>query len=297
MSRFKHLLATTRPPFLILTPACALLGIGTAVWTSGHVNALYVVLALVGALCAHISVDTLNEYFDFKSELDFHTNRTPFSGGSGTLPAQPDLARQVLALGLITLVVTAGIGLLFVWIRGWELLPLGLLGLLIVVTYTPWLAKLPILCLIAPGLGFGLLMVMGTDFVLTGSYSWTAFTASLVPFLLVNNLLLLNQFPDVDADRIVARRHYPIVIGRRPSSLIYGSFMLLAFLAIVAGVSLGLLPLATLVALVMLLAAVPTAIGAYRQAEHTDKLVPYLKLNVLICIVTPVLMAVGLFLA
>ncbi len=297
MNRFKHLFATTRPPFLILTPACLLLGIGTAVWTSEHVNALYAILALVGALCAHISVDTLNEYFDFKSELDFHTNRTPFSGGSGTLPAHPDLAGQVLALGLITLVVTAGIGLFFVWIWGWELLPLGLLGLLIVVIYTPWLAKLPLLCLIAPGLGFGLLMVMGTDFVLTGSYSWTAFAASLTPFFLVNNLLLLNQFPDVDADKIVARRHYPIVIGRRPSSLIYGSFMLLAFVAIVAGVSLGLLPSASLVALLMLVAAVPTVVGAYRHAEHTQKLAPYLKLNVVICIATPVLMAVNLSLA
>jgi len=32
---------------------------------------------------------------------------------------------------------------------------------------------------------------------------------------LVNNLLLLNQFPDVDADKTVGRRHYPIAVGRK----------------------------------------------------------------------------------
>jgi 1,4-dihydroxy-2-naphthoate octaprenyltransferase len=297
MSRLRHLLATTRTPFLILTPACVLLGIGTAVWTSDHIDVVYAVLALLGAISAHISVNTLNEYFDFRSELDFHTTRTPFSGGSGTLPDQPDLARQVLILGLATLAVTGAIGLLFVWIRGWALLPLGLLGLVTIVIYTPWLAKVPLLCLIAPGLGFGPLMVMGTDFVLTGSYSWPAFVASLVPFFLVNDLLLLNQFPDVDADQTVARRHYPIVLGRRPSSLIYGAFLLLAFLTIIVAVAFGLLPLSSLIALIMLFAAVPTAIGAYRHATDTKSLMPYLTLNVVISIATPVLMAVGPFLA
>jgi 1,4-dihydroxy-2-naphthoate octaprenyltransferase len=297
MGRLKRLLATTRPPFLILTPACVLLGIGTALWTSNDVDTIHVVLALVGAICAHISVNTLNEYFDFRSELDFHTTRTPFSGGSGTLPAQPSLAPWVLALGLTALAVTGAIGLFFVSIRGVALLPLGVLGLVIVVIYTPWLAKSPFLCLIAPGLGFGPLMVMGTDFVLTGSYAWSALVASLVPFFLVNNLLLLNQFPDVDADQIVARRHYPIVIGRRPSSLIYGAFMLLAFATIVVGGTLSLLPWASLLALINLFPALPTVVGAYRHAECTERLTPHLTLNVLVCVTTPILMGLGMLLS
>ena len=32
---------------------------------------------------------------------------------------------------------------------------------------------------------------------------------------LVNNLLLLNQFPDVQADQSIGRRHFPLVAGRR----------------------------------------------------------------------------------
>jgi len=232
------------------------------------VSALYFILALVGAICAHISVNAFNEFLDFRSGLDFRTERTPFSGGSGTLPEKPELARQALAVALIAFAITSLIGLYFLRVRGLSLLPLGILGLLVVVAYTPWFSRHPLLCLIAPGLGFGTLMVMGTDFVLTGEYSWTAFMASLVPFFLVSDLLLLNQFPDVEADQSVGRRHYPIIIGRRASSLIYGAFMVLAYLSIVLGVSLGQMPRTSLIGL-----------------------------NVVINIVTPVLVAVGLMVA
>jgi len=86
------LLGPMRLPFLILTPACVLLGIGAAFYQSGRVDLLQVVIVLIGALAAHISVNALNEYFDFRSGLDLRTQRTPFSGGSGTLAAQPAMA-------------------------------------------------------------------------------------------------------------------------------------------------------------------------------------------------------------
>ncbi|MBU1877599.1 MAG: UbiA family prenyltransferase, partial [Chloroflexi bacterium] len=131
--------------------------------------------------------------------------------------------------------------------------------------------------------------------VLTGQYSWTAFVASLVPFFLVNNLLLLNQFPDVEADRSIGRKHFPIVIGRRASSLVYAAFMLFTYVSIVLGVYLGLLPLAALLGLLGLVLAVPACVGAYRYADDVGKLVPYLALNVLVNLITPMLVAVGLF--
>ncbi len=297
MSDLKYLLGPMRLPFLVLTPACVLLGLGTAVWSSAQVSALYFILALVGAICAHISVNAFNEFLDFRSGLDFRTERTPFSGGSGTLPQKPELARQALAVALIAFAITGLIGLYFLRVRGPSLLPLGILGLLVMVAYTPWFARHPLLCLIAPGLGFGPLMVMGTAFVLTGEYSWTAFMASLVPFFLVSDLLLLNQFPDVEADQSVGRRHFPIIIGRRASSLIYGAFLVLAYLSIVLGVTLGQMPRTSLIGLMALIIAIPVAVGVYRYAEDMNKLMPYLGLNVVINILTPVLVAVGLIVA
>ncbi len=288
-----EVVATVRPPFLVLTPACVLLGLATAVWTTGGASAGFFALALLGAVCAHISVNAFNEYGDFRSGLDAITRRTPFSGGSGTLPRRPELARVTLAIAVATLALTALIGLYFLRVRGVAMLPL-IIGLVVITAYTRWITRSPLLCLLAPGLGFGL-MAVGTDLVLTGGVSWTALAASCVPFFLVSNLLLLNQFPDVDADQSVGRRHFPIAVGRRASSLIYAAFLLGAALSVVLGVATGHLPRTCLIALLAFVPAVPVVVGAYRHAENTERLIPLMGLNVLVCILTPVLVAAGLF--
>jgi 1,4-dihydroxy-2-naphthoate octaprenyltransferase len=284
-----------RLPFLILGPACVLLGAAAAFWSQGSIRVLDLVLVLVGAIASHISVNTLNEYSDFRSSLDRRTTPTPFSGGSGTLPNAPDAAASTLWVGIAGAVLAAAVGAYYLFVRGVWLLPVGVLGLLVIVTYTDWITHHPLLCLLAPGLGFGTFMVMGTGFALSGAYTWTAFVASLVPFFLVSNLLLLNQFPDAEADRTVGRRHLPIVIGKRASSVVYGLFLLGAYLSLLAGVALRLLPAASLLGLATLFLAVPAARSAYRNAEDTPKLIPALGQNVLINITTPVLVAIGLF--
>lgn len=294
MNRIKPLLGPMRIPFLVLTPACVLLGLGTAAWTVGSINYFHFSLLLVGALCAHISVNAFNEYFDFKSGLDFKTQRTPFSGGSGTLPADSGMARPALITAWVTFAITALIGLYFISLRGLVLLPIGLAGLFLLFAYTPWLTHNPFLCLIAPGLGFGPLMVLSTHFALTGQYSWTAFTASLVPFFLVSDLLLLNQFPDVEADRSIGRKHFPILLGRRASSLIYAAFLLLAYLTIILGVACALLPPVSLLGLLTVVIAVPVGLNAFRHANDIPRLIPSMGLNVLINLLTPVLVGVGL---
>ncbi len=295
MSELPYILGPMRLPFLILAPACALLGIASADWNAGSMGALHVVLVLVGALAAHISVNALNEYYDFVSGLDFKTQRTPFSGGSGTLPANPEKARYALITGWVSLAVVALLGVYFIFVWGFWLLPLGLLGMLVILFYTPWLNRNVFFCLIAPGLGFGTLMVLGSSFALTGEYSWTAFFASLVPFFLVNNLLLLNQFPDVEADREVGRRNLPITAGCKTAARVYGIFLFLTYLSIVVGVITGFLPALALLGLGTVLLAVPAALNAYRFADQIEKLIPSMGMNVLINILTPVLVAIGLF--
>ena len=293
----RSLLQTARPPFLLLTPACVLVGLGTAaVETQRHIPWGLFLLALLGALAAHVSVNAFNEYYDFLSGLDAITRRTPFSGGSGTLPQQPEAARGTLALAWGTLMFTALIGLYLLVKVGLGLLWVGLLGVLLVYLYTNWVTRSPLICLLAPGLGFGTFMVLGTHYVLTGHYSWPAFWASLVPFFLVNDLLLLNQFPDVEADRTVGRRHYPIVLGRPKAARLYVAFLALAYLVPVVGVILGWLPQWSLLSLLTLVLAVPTAQRALRYADDIPQLMPALGNNVLINLLTPVLLAIGLWL-
>ena len=297
MTKAQHVLGPMRIPFLVLPPACVALGAGTAVWTSDEVRFLHVIIVFVGAVAAHISVNAFNEYFDFKSGLDTRTQPTPFSGGSGTLAAHPEAARTALITASVALAVAAAIGIYFLTVWGVALLPLGILGLILIVVYTPWLTRIPLLCLIAPGLGFGPMMTMGTDVALTGSYTWTGFVASLVPLFLLVNLLLLNQFPDVEADQTVGRRNYPMVVGRKNAAFIFAASMAGVYLALIVGWALDLLPAWALLGLGTLPLGVVTVIGAYRYADDLEKLVPYMGFNVILNIVTPVLAAIGLFIA
>ena len=188
------------------------------------------------------------------------------------------------------------IGFFFIYVWGWALLPLGLMGLFLLIAYTPWLTRNPLICLFAPGLGFGVFMVMGTDFVLTGSYSWTAFIASLMPMFLVSNLLLLNQFPDAEADKAIGRKHLPIFAGKFLSALVYSSFLLLAYFSILAGVLTGYLPKASLLGLGTLVLSIPTGIGVIRYYKDREKLLPFMGLNVAINLLTPVLVGIGFLL-
>lgn len=295
MSRMKSLLGPMRVPFLILAPACVAVGAGTAFWQTHAISWVQVFIIILGAIASHISANAFNEYFDFKSGLDAKTQRTPFSGGSGTLPANPEMKKDTLYLAIVSFVITALVGFYFIWLRGFLLLPLGTIGLILLVTYTIWWAYNPILCLIAPGLGFGILMVMGTHFCLTGSYTWISFVASLVPTFLVSDLLLLNQFPDVDADKSIGRKHFPITIGRQASAVLYGVFLLLAYVSVVIGVIFKLLPRYSLLALLTVIPAWKAYRGAYQNAENIPSLIPSMGLNVIINLTTPILLAVGLF--
>jgi 1,4-dihydroxy-2-naphthoate polyprenyltransferase len=293
MTPLSSVMRSLRPNFLTLPPVCVFLGVAIAYRMTGHLNAVNVALVFLGALLAHAGVNLLNEYQDFTSGLDAMTIKTPFSGGSGALPAHPEAAALTLSAGVLSLAVTGVIGIYFLYTHGLALLPLGVLGLVIIGVYTSWITRHPLLCLIAPGLGFGPLMVMGTSFVLMDHYSWATFVASLTPFLLVSELLLINQFPDVEADRQVGRRHFPITLGRGPSARIFAAFLLLAFAPIAVGAGAGLFPRMTLLGLIPLVAAVPLVFQVLRKAEKPAQLTPYLGMNIGVIMSTITLFAVG----
>ena len=286
-----------RLPFLILSPVCVLLGVGAAVRESAIINWWHVLLIIVWAVLGHIAVNALNEYDDFKTGLDSRTKRTPFSGGSGTLQAHPELAHWVLGMAVVSIGIDALISLYFALVSGWGIILIGLLGLLMIYAYSVRFVYHPLLCLIVPGVGFGTVMVIGTTYVLTGAFSWVSLAVSFVPFFLVSDLLLLNQFPDVEADQTVGRRHLPIIAGRRTSSLVYISFLALAYLSLVLGVIFGLFPVITLIGLLTVPLAVKTGLGAYRYANDIPKLIPDMGVNVIINLATPALTAVGFLVA
>jgi len=284
----------TRPQFLLLSVVLAFLGTSIA-WYDGYFHLGYALLAFLGLLLCHISVNVLNDYFDYRSGIDLEVKRTPFSGGSGILPAALLKPRQVFWFGLVSLLVAVPIGIYFVIARGWQLLPLLVVGAVCALIYTPVITKVgwPEW---APGVGLGALPVLGAYFVQTAAYTLPAVVASIPSGILVHNLLLLNEFPDAAADRKAGRKTLPIVMGKSKAWVVYSVLTILVYLWIIGGVMAGQMPAFSLLALLTLPLAIKAIQGA-RKHDQMSQLVPAMANNVLVVLLTQFLLGIGYILA
>ncbi len=247
MSKLKAYAGVARAPFLLLPLTLVASGAAAAAH-EGHFNLLHTLVALVGLVLLHIAVNVLNEASDLRTGIDLRTRRTPFSGGSGTLPSGALSHRAASRFGFIC----AGIGILmgawFLWVVGWALLPFVLLGALFVLGYTTFLARIGI-GEIAAGLGLSALPVAGTALVQEGtilaqdgSLFSAPLAASIPAFFMTFNLLLLNEFPDEEADRSGGRRNLVILFGRKAAAFIYAAAALLTPASVIVAVLLQVLP-------------------------------------------------------
>ena len=284
----------TRPQFLLLSVVLAFLGTCIA-WYDGAFHLGYALLAFVGLLLCHISVNVLNDYFDYRSGIDLETKRTPFSGGSGILPAAFLKPRQVLWFGIISFLLAIPIGVYFVIVSGWLLLPLLIIAAICILLYTPFITKLgwPEW---APGVGMGALPILGMYFVQSGTYTVPAVAVSIISGILVHNLLLLNEFPDVEADRKAGRKTLPIVMGKTQASLFYSILTIVVYLWIIVIVVTGVIPVFCLIALLTLPFAVKAVHGS-RNYQDMAKLAPAMASNVLVVLLTQLLLGIGYILA
>ena len=229
--KLKPWFLATRPQFLTLSVVLAFLG-STIAWYDGYFQIGHALLAGLGLLLAHISCQAFNDYIDYNSGVDLVTPKTPFSGGSGVLPAALLTPRQVLWMGIGSFLLIIPIGVYFTIAKGWLLLPLLLVAAVCIILYTPVILKTrwPEW---AAGLGLGTLPILGAYFVQIGTYTWSVAVASIPSGILVHNLLLLNEFPDTEADKTANRKTLPITMGKTKAGVVYSVLMALVYLWII----------------------------------------------------------------
>jgi 1,4-dihydroxy-2-naphthoate polyprenyltransferase len=292
---FKGIVTVIRVPFLILALILGILGSAVAWYESirygSPFNIWYAILATFGLLIAHAAVNIFNDYFDARSGLDYKTSRTPFSGGSGAVPSGLLTIQQSLWLGIACFVLLVPIAVFFILKTGLMLLPLLVLAMFLIVFYTPLILKMGYPEW-SPGLGLGILPVMGAYFVHTGEYTLTAFIASMPSYFLVHNLLLLNEFPDVEADVTVNRRTLPIVIGKKRAAYFFSLVTLLVYIWVVWAVTYHYMPVFTLLSLLTLPIAVHVIKGSFRY-DDIEIFLEVMKKNVLLVLLTQALIAAG----
>jgi 1,4-dihydroxy-2-naphthoate octaprenyltransferase len=287
-------LGVARAPFLLLPVTLVAAGAAAAAW-EGAFGWGPTILALVGLVLLHAAVNALNEASDMTTGIDLRTTRTPFSGGSGTLPAGR-LSVRAARLFAYTCAVFGGL------IGGWFALRLGPLFALLaaagaasVLFYTEVFARIGVGEIMA-GLGLGALPVWGAAWVQGQPPGPAALWAGVPAFLMTFNLLLLNEFPDEEADRAGGRKNIVLMLGRRGAALVYVAAAVLAPVTIVLAVAFHALPpqaLAAVVPSAVLVKPLAWALGDTRQAVP----IPALGANVVWNLATNTVLALALAVA
>ncbi|WP_448211783.1 prenyltransferase [Colwellia sp. MEBiC06753] len=129
---------------------------------------------------------------------------------------------------------------------------------------------------------------------LAGTITPEIWLLAMIPFCQVNNLLLLNQFPDVEADRQSGRVTFPIQYGARLSSIIYAIQALIPFVLITVLITQGVLPTSSFIALIGLPIAVFISVGAFKHGFSIANHPQFLAANVALTLITSFIVAITL---
>jgi len=301
--KIKLWLAEMRAPFLVL--AVLLVAIGLAFGWKYHpegttFNPWHAILLMVGVVSSHISVNLFNEYSDNKTRIDHNTQRTPFSGGSGILSSGKLSARSVLKTAVATLILALGIGIYFAITIHWIIFLLAGIGAFSILFYTRVLTKFQLGELFS-GLALGTFVVLGSYVVMTGSpemaikdlFPLDVILMSIPPGILTALLLLINEFPDVEADKMGGRKHLVIWLGRKKAAYIYTLGMVATFGVIIGSALFNIVSPWFMLALLPMPLAYKASLGAIRHGHDTPKLVSALGMNVLTVLGTDLFIAVA----
>jgi len=268
---WKKWAVAARLPFLVASLMPVIAATAAAWRAQGSLHGGFAALTLLGMALIHAGANMANDYFDYRSGAD-PTNRaaTPFSGGSKVIIEGMLSPRAVLVAALGCLGAGAACGIVL-WLAtpGHTVLIIGLLGVAIAWCYTG-----PPLRLAHHGLGelgiflaFGVLPVLGTEWVQRGALSLEVGWIGVPAGLLVAAILVVNEFPDRAADAAAGKRHLVVRLGPYAPAL-YELLLIGAYGALAAALLMAWTPLYTLICVIV----VPLSWRAARvvRRHHAD---------------------------
>lgn len=290
----KHWMVEIRAPFLLLPLVLSLVG-GVLAYHDGSFDHLNFLLFTAVLLLLHITVNTLNEYYDDRTGIDHNQRmRSAFNGGTGMLQAGLVRPRQVLGVAIGSMVLGLVLGMYLVITVSWTLLPVLLLGTLFAIFYTQIFAR-NMLGEVAAGLGLGVLPILGAYMVQTASLSVGALVLSLAAGLLTFNLLLLNEFPDTEADLAGGRRNLVLALGTGGAAWVYTALNVAVYGLLILFAWLGDIPPLSVLGLATMPLAYKAASAAFRGPEERESFVSGQRNNVMVVLATQVLVVLGIF--
>ena len=290
-------LRTTRLPFLSATIVPVVLGVAIAA-RQGSFDLLTAILTVIGASFVQLGLNVANDVFDTAQGAD-DANVTPtkFSGGSRVIQYGLVSFRQMAGLATIFYMAGGLIGLLLLALRGSPaLLVVGVVGFIVSIGYTAPPLKFVYRGLgeIAVALGFGPLMLLGAYVVQTrGALSWEPVVASLPIALLVALILYVNEIPDRRGDARAGKRTLPVRLTKPTVIAGYRLAAIAAYVILVVGVVIGLLPVTVLLALLTIPLALQVSRGLEPNYDNPYGLMAVMGVNIKVHLYAGLLLLAG----
>jgi 1,4-dihydroxy-2-naphthoate octaprenyltransferase len=208
--------------------APVLVGSGLA-WRDGHFDGRAAGLCLGFALLVQIGTNFANDYYDFIKGADTAARVGPRRAVAGGLIAPATMRRAMWAVFATAFI--CGLGLI-AWGGPW-LLAVGVASILCGVAYTggPWPLGYHGLGDVFAFLFFGLVAVGATYFVQAGTLATDAILAAIPVGLLTANILVVNNYRDMETDAAAGKRTLVVRFGR---GFARGQFQVSLAVAIVA---------------------------------------------------------------
>lgn len=182
------------------------------------------VLCLLFAFLMQIDANFINDYFDWKKGTDDEHRLGPRRAC-----AQGWVTPKAMQLAIAITTLTACIvGLPLIAFGGMGMLWIGIACVVFCFLYTLLLSYI--------GLGdllvlvfFGLVPVCTTFYIQTGTVTKEVFLSSLACGMVIDTLLVVNNYRDRDNDKRVGKRTLVVLIGERATEILYFALGLMAF--------------------------------------------------------------------
>jgi 1,4-dihydroxy-2-naphthoate octaprenyltransferase len=225
-SRLRIWIGAARPRTLPAAFAPVLVGSALA-WHDGAFQPVPAALCLGFSLLVQIGTNFANDYYDFMRGADTAARVGPRRAVAAGLIAPATMKRAMM----LTFGAAFAVGLgLIAWGGPW-LLAIGVASIVCGIAYTG--GPFP---LAYHGLGdvfvfvfFGLVAVGGTYFVQAGRVTWETLLAATPIGLLAANILVVNNYRDVETDAAANKRTLVVRWGRTAAQVQFGVSLLIAF--------------------------------------------------------------------
>ena len=218
------------------------------------INWWLIIPIFLGVIIFHAAGNLISDYFDYTHGVD-----TPNNIGNTNMMIingifQP---KTILRYGLVLLIIALLIGVSLAMVSGWQLFIIGGLGALLTVFY--YKLKFSALGDLDIFLVFGMLIALGTTFVLTGIIDYTVLWISAPTGLLVTGILHANNTRDIENDTRAKISTQASVLGFNHSVKYYLFLMFAPYLMVVGLAFFGLLSWFSLIACVSMPLAIKNA--------------------------------------